>query len=428
MIERYEKKEISEIWTDQFKFEKFLEVEKALVEVLEDKGMIKKPFSNKLNTVSVNPERIKVIEQETRHDVIAFCTSITEQLEVNEGKYFHFGVTSSDIIDTALTLQIKESLKRIRPSFCKLLDVLDRKAKEHAGTICIGRSHGIFAEPMSFGQKLYGHFCEFNRRFNDLEDYTEKELTGQISGAVGNYTILTPEIEEAVLRKIDLKPETVSTQVIPRDRIAKLTGIIALFGCALERLCVEIRHLQHSDVAEAFEGFKKGQKGSSTMPHKKNPISSENLTGMARMLRSYSQIAQDNCLLWHERDISHSSAERFFLPDMFGILLYSIERMTSTVDDLVINEEAMKAKVTGNFKHLSSFVLHRLIEVSNTTREDLYKVVQAASFEAQDREGFFDHLANSLKEEVETNLIKELRSLNDLEIFSAHTGAIFARS
>ncbi|POB15228.1 adenylosuccinate lyase [Halobacteriovorax sp. DA5] len=428
MIERYEKKEISEIWSEQFKFEKFLEVEIALTKALENAGIIKEAFSNKLNLVTVNPERIKEIERETRHDVIAFCTSITEQLETNEGKYFHFGVTSSDIIDTALTLQIKETLNRILPAFEMLIKTLDEKSNEHMETICIGRSHGIFAEPMSFGQKLRGHLCEFKRRYSDLKDFYDNELTGQISGAVGNYTILTPAIEAEVLNFLGLKVEPVSTQVIPRDRIAKLTTIISLFGCALERLCVEIRHLQHSDVAEVFEGFKKGQKGSSTMPHKKNPISSENLTGMARMLRTYNQVAMDNCLLWHERDISHSSAERFFLPDMFGILLYSIERMNSTVEDLVIDKEAMKSKVTQNFKHLSSFVLHKLIEVSNNTREDLYRVVQKASFEASDRQSFFTILENNLPDSDDKKLIGQLKDLNDLEIYSAHTKSVFSRS
>ncbi|RZF22243.1 adenylosuccinate lyase [Halobacteriovorax vibrionivorans] len=427
MIERYNKAEISEIWTDQFKFEKFLEVEKALVVALEEAGLIENKFSNKLNTVSVSPERIKEIEKETRHDVIAFCTSITEQLETNEGKFFHYGVTSSDVIDTALTLQIKETLERTFPIFEKLLKSLEDKSLEYQDTICIGRSHGIFAEPMSFGQKLRGHYCEFKRRFNDLKDFYNNELTGQISGAVGNYTIITPEIEKRVLSQLDLQVESVSTQVIPRDRHAKLTSIISLFGCALERLCIEIRHLQHSDVAEVFEGFKKGQKGSSTMPHKKNPISSENLTGMARMLRSYQQIAMDNTLLWHERDISHSSSERFYLPDMFGILFYSIERMTSTIEDLVVDKEAMLSKVTANFKHLSSFVLHKLIEVSNNTREDLYRVVQSASFESKDRNGFFEYLEKNLDDKSDKELIKSLAGLNDLEIYGAHTKEVFQR-
>lgn len=428
MIERYEKKEISEIWTDQFKFEKFLEVEKALVIALEEAGIVKESFSKKLESVKVDPHRIKEIEKETRHDVIAFCTSITEQLEVNEGKFFHYGVTSSDVIDTALTLQVKESLDRTFPIFEKLLNALETKSFEHQDTICIGRSHGIFAEPMSFGQKLRGHYCEFKRRYDDLKSFYENELTGQISGAVGNYTIVTPKIENKVMSHLGLKVESVSTQIIPRDRHAKLTSIISLFGCALERLCIEIRHLQHSDVAEVFEGFKKGQKGSSTMPHKKNPISSENLTGMARMLRSYQQVAMDNTLLWHERDISHSSAERFYLPDMFGILLYSLERMANTVDDLVVDKEAMLSKVTANFKHLSSFVLHKLIEVSNNTREDLYRVVQSASFESKDRTSFFNHLEENLSDSSDKELIKTLRDLDDLAIYGAYTKEVFQRS
>lgn len=428
MIERYEKTEISKLWTDEFKFQKFLDVEVALLETLEEVGMISEKVSSKARNTKVDPERIKEIEKETRHDVIAFCTSITEQLTTNEGKFFHFGVTSSDIIDTSLTLQIKASLDVIIPRLEVLTKSLELRAKEFENQVCMGRSHGIWAEPMSFGQKLLGHYAEFKRRYNDLQNFYETELTGQFSGAVGNYTILTPEIEESTLAKLGLKVESVSTQVIPRDRIAKLISIFSLYACAVERLCIEIRHLQHSDVSEVFEGFAKGQKGSSTMPHKKNPISAENLSGIARILRSHMSMAMDNTLLWHERDISHSSSERMYLPDAFGLVLYSIDRLANTVDNLVIDKEIMENKVSSTFKHLSSLVLHKLIEVSENTREDLYKVVQKASFEASDRENFYNILEDSFTNQQELDVIANLRSLSEIETYGKHTSKVFKRT
>ena len=281
---------------------------------------------------------------------------------------------------------------------------------------------------MSFGVKLLGHAAEFGRRLSELKDFYHNEITGQISGAVGNYTIISPEIEAEVLKELGLKVEPVSTQVIPRDRHAKLITIFSLYSCALERLCVEIRHLQHSDVGEAFEGFSKGQKGSSTMPHKKNPISSENLTGMARFLRSHLSMALENCLLWHERDISHSSNERMYLPDALGIMYYSIERMNSTVRDLVVNTEHMESKVTKNFKHLSSFILHELIKSSHRSREDLYRIVQNATFKATSFENLFDLILNSLEHDAEKEHVNKLKTLDQKAIFVAHNDLVFKRA
>ncbi|MAE57826.1 MAG: adenylosuccinate lyase [Halobacteriovorax sp.] len=428
MIERYEKTEISQLWNEDHKFKKYLDVEIALIKALEKRGLVEKDLSKMFSKAKIDPQRIKEIEKETRHDVIAFCTSITEQFESEKSRFFHFGVTSSDIIDTATNLQIKESLEVIIPKFEQLVKTLESRAHEYKDQLCIGRSHGIYAEPMSFGVKLLGHAAEFSRRLKDLKDFYYHEMTGQMSGAVGNYTILTPEIEEDILNELGLKVESVSTQVIPRDRHAKLISIFSLYACALERLCIEIRHLQHSDIAEVFEGFAKGQKGSSTMPHKKNPISSENLTGMARVMRSHMSMAMENCLLWHERDISHSSSERMYLPDALGIMYYSIERMNSTVRDLVVNTEHMESKVTKNFKHLSSFLLHELIKCSTRSREELYTIVQNATFEATSFEGLFDHILNSVEQETEIEHMSKLRSLDQKAIFAAHNDLVFERT
>lgn len=382
MIPRYEIKEMTEIWSDENKFNTFLKVELAILKAMEGK-IIPEGISEVIEkNAKVNPSRIYEIEKETKHDVIAFCTSITENIDPEVSKFFHFGVTSSDIIDTSLSLQIKESLELIIPELLHLCTTLLEKAKDTEKVLTIGRSHGMFAEPMSFSLKFLSSYHEFLRRFNDLNLFYTNELTGQFSGAVGNYTILSKEVEEDACKSLDLKVEPVSTQVIPRDRISKLISINAQIAVAIERLCVEIRHLSRSDVKEVSEGFSKGQKGSSTMPHKKNPISTENLTGMARVLKSHLSIALDNSILWHERDISHSSAERFYIPDNLGILLYSLRRLQGTVENLVIHKDNIEKKVQENSSYLSSFYLHFLLANTSLSREENYRIIQAASFEA----------------------------------------------
>jgi adenylosuccinate lyase len=385
MISRYETKKITSIWSDENKFQTFLKIELELLRALEDKKIIPEGIAAKTEaTVKIFPSRIDEIEMITRHDVIAFCTSITEQLPADIGKYFHYGVTSSDIIDSALSLQIKASLDIVMHTLDRFLEALKARAVETKMLMTLGRSHGMYAEPMSFGQKLLGHYAEFKRRRNELEDFNNNELTIQLSGAVGNYTILPPDIEESVAKRLGVKVEDVSTQIIPRDRIAKLISITSLLANAVERLAVEIRHLHHSDIAEVSEGFKTGQKGSSTMPHKKNPISTENLTGLSRFLRSHLTMALENSILWHERDISHSSAERLYLPDHFGILVYVLERFTETIKLLDIDHSAIEEKVLGHTHYLSSYYLHFLIACcQEVTREELYQIVQAASFDPE---------------------------------------------
>lgn len=383
MIPRYEAKAITPIWSDENKFKTFLRIELELLRALEEKKMIPSGIAATIEkTAVIKTDRIDEIELTTRHDVIAFCTSITEQLPADIGKYFHYGVTSSDVIDSALTLQIKSSMDVVLKSLDTFLEALMSRAQETKMLMTLGRSHGMYAEPMSFGQKLLGHYAEFKRRKSELQDFYKNELTIQLSGAVGNYTILTPDIEESVAKKLGVKVEDVSTQIIPRDRIAKLISITSLLANAIERLAVEIRHLHHSDVREVAEGFRPGQKGSSTMPHKKNPIASENLTGLSRYLRSHLTLALENSILWHERDISHSSAERLYLPDHFGILTYALDRFTTTLNLLDIDEAVVEGKVLGHTHYLSSFYLHFLIKnCESLTREDLYSVVQSASFD-----------------------------------------------
>jgi adenylosuccinate lyase len=337
MISRYEVTSISNIWSEKSRFEKLLEVEIALIEALEEIGQIPPDTALAFKNVKVDPERIREIESKTRHDVIAFCTSITEQVNPQFARHFHFGVTSSDILDTALSLQMRDSINIVLSKLSELIQALDVQIQNTKDLIGLGRSHGMAAEPMVFAQKFLSVKTEFKRRIKEYQTLIQTELTGQISGAVGNYSIISPEVESKTLQKLKLPIEMVSTQVIPRDHIAKIISIGALTASALERLAVELRHLHHSDISEIHEGFKKGQKGSSTMPHKKNPISSENITGLSRVIRSHLEIALQNIVLWHERDISHSSSERLYLPDHFGLLAYSIQRMTETIQELEIH-------------------------------------------------------------------------------------------
>jgi adenylosuccinate lyase len=432
MISRYEAKNITPIWTDENKYRTFLKIELELLRALEEKKMIPKGIADTITkTAKIIPSRIDEIELVTRHDVIAFCTSITEQLPADIGKYFHYGVTSSDVIDSALTLQIKASLEVAMKSFDLFLEALKARALETKMLMTLGRSHGMYAEPMSFGQKLLGHYAEFKRRRHDLEEFYKNELTIQLSGAVGNYTILTPDIEESVALKLGVKVEDVSTQIIPRDRIAKLISITSLIANAIERLAVEIRHLHHSDVKEVAEGFRPGQKGSSTMPHKKNPISSENLTGLARFLRSHLTMALENAILWHERDISHSSAERLYLPDHFGILVYALERFTTTLNLLDIDTAVVEGKVLNHTHYLSSYYLHFLIaNCEAITREELYTIIQAASFDPEAKSSpvkYREFIQTSLKKQKINLLLPEVTPEGLRDIYLKSVDHIFNR-
>lgn len=432
MISRYEAKDITPIWSDENKYQTFLKIELELLRALEEKKMIPNGVADTISkTAKIYTARIDEIEQVTRHDVIAFCTSITEQLPADIGKYFHYGVTSSDVIDSALTLQIKASLEVVMKSYDIFLESLKARALETKTLMTLGRSHGMYAEPMSFGQKLLGHYAEFKRRRTELHDFYNNELTIQLSGAVGNYTILTPDIEESVAKKLGVKVEEVSTQIIPRDRIAKLISITSLIANAIERLAVEIRHLHHSDVKEVAEGFRPGQKGSSTMPHKKNPIASENLTGLSRFLRSHLTMALENAILWHERDISHSSAERLYLPDHFGILTYALDRFATTLNLLDIDTEVIEGKVLNHTHYLSSFYLHFLIKNCEAmTREELYAIVQTASFDQQAKSSpvlYREFIQNELKNRKINLLLPEVNADGLKEIYLKSVDHIFKR-
>lgn len=422
MIARYDKEEISQIWAEYHKFELFLKVELAILEAQEDLNRIPKGIAKTISQkAKIDPERIAQIEQTVKHDIIAFSSSIAEQMEPNVGRFFHFGVTSSDIIDTALSLQIKESLDFIIPALKKLTLSIHQKAEEHKYTMTIGRSHGMFAEPMSLGQKWLGFFAELTRRLKDLENFYNDELTAQFSGAVGNYTIVTVEAEKLAAKKLGLRVEPLSTQVIPRDHIAKLISIHALLASAIERMATEIRHLHRSEVKEVTEGFTKGQKGSSIMPHKKNPISSENLTGISRILRSHIEVALNNIVLWHERDISHSSAERLYLPDNMGLTYYAVTRLENVINNLEIDTAKMEEHLYEDQSYLASYLMHFLLEHTALSREDSYAILQKASFTGKNYQEFCDEInkeLNARKISVEIPLIKkeDIKTIYNREI------------
>ncbi len=417
MIERYKVAEVDRLWSDESRFKYYLTVETAHLRSLEEAGVVPPGLAEKMDGARIDPERISEIEKTTGHDVIAFCTSVTEQFPPENGRFFHFGITSSDVIDTAHALLIRDSMDLVAKDLAGLAAALKDRALETSDLLCIGRSHGIHAEAMVFGQKFLSFLSELNRRLAEWTD-ARNNLTGQVSGAVGNYTVVTPELEEKTLKRLGLKVEPVSTQVIPRDQYAKVISIGALTASLLERMGTEFRLLQHSDVDEVREGFSKGQKGSSTMPHKKNPISSENIVGLARLLRSHTIPALENCALWHERDISHSSAERMILPDHFGLLSYTLRRMTNVVSNLVIDRERIEAKVRRNEKIYSSYVLHQLIlRNKETKREDLYEAVQAAFFKSRSIEELKSNLAGELDAR---RLSHDSTSWVDFENFREH--------
>jgi adenylosuccinate lyase len=397
MISRYSVLEMKKIWSEENRFHQFLKVELALLRALEKMNKIPQGTASAFSDVQINPERINEIEKVTRHDVIAFCTSITEQVPEQHARFFHFGVTSSDILDTALTLQLRDSVTLLMEDLRLLNKELSHQIEKTKTLLTMGRSHGMYAEPMIFAQKFLSFHQEIQRRLTSYLHLAETELTGQLSGAVGNYTILDAGIEMLALKDLQLKTEIVSTQVIPRDHIAKIVAEGAMLAVALERMAVEFRLLHHSDVHEVQEGFKPGQKGSSTMPHKKNPISSENITGISRLIRSHVDIALENCVLWHERDISHSSTERIYLPDHFELLSYAVRRMTQTVRDLEINTEEIEVKAINQFKTLSSYILHEMILLNPVSRESLYGLIQEASFQSHTPEEFHQNLSEKAR-------------------------------
>ncbi len=382
MIERYTLPEMGELWTDTYKLKTWLQVEIAVCEAQAELGYIPQDAVEEIKAkANFDPQRVLEIEAEVRHDVIAFLTNVNEYVG-DAGRYIHLGLTSSDVLDTALALQMVASLNLILERLEDLVQALRYQAQEHRNTVMVGRSHGIHAEPITFGFKLAGWLAEVLRNRDRLVALRNSISVGKISGAVGTYANVDPRVEALTCQKLGLEPDTASTQVISRDRHAEFIQQLALLAASVERFAVEIRNLQRTDVLEVEEFFSKGQKGSSAMPHKRNPIRSERLTGIARIIRGYTVAALENVALWHERDISHSSVERVMLPDTCILTHFMLKEITNLVKNLLVYPENMKRNmnVYGGVI-FSQRVLLTLVE-KGMSRENAYKIVQGCAHQA----------------------------------------------
>ena len=428
MIERYSRKEIKKIWEDYNRYSIWLEIELAAAESMEKLNIIPKGVVRKVRSkAKINPKRILQIENKVKHDIIAFLTSITERAG-KEARYLHKGMTSSDVLDTCFNLQLKQSGKILLKDINQLLQSIKKQALKHKFTLCIGRSHGIHAEPMTFGLKMLSFYQEFLRNKKRLENSIKEISTCAISGAVGTFANIDPRVESYVAKKLKLSIEPVSTQVIPRDRHAQFFSTLGIIASSIERFAVEIRHLQRTEVLEVEELFGKSQKGSSAMPHKKNPILSENLTGLARLIRSSVIPALENVALWHERDISHSAVERNIGPDATIALDFALNRLSNVVKNLNIYPNNMKRnlnKTNGIF--FSQRVLLELTSVG-FTREHSYKIVQRNAMQAwKENSSFYDKVVSD-REITKKIPVNKLKKLFDFSYHTKKINIIFKRS
>jgi adenylosuccinate lyase len=386
-IDRYTLPEMGDIWTDEYKFGTWLEVEVAVCEAQAELGYIPQEAVDEIKAkAQFDVKRILEIEAEVRHDVIAFLTNVNEYVG-DAGRYIHKGMTSSDVLDTALALQMVKSADILLVSLDTAIEAIRVQARNHKDTICVGRSHGIHAEPMTFGFKLAGWLAEMLRNRDRLVAARESIAVGQISGAIGTYGNIDPQVEALTCEKLGLRVDKASTQVISRDVHAEFVQCMALIAASIERFAVEIRNLQRTDVLEVEEFFSKGQKGSSAMPHKRNPIRSERLTGLARVIRGNAVAALENVALWHERDISHSSVERMILPDSCTVLHFMLHELTNLVSKLLIYPENMERNMNlYGGAIFSQSVLLALVD-KGLTREDAYAIVQSCAHEAWNKDG-----------------------------------------
>ncbi len=427
MIERYTRPEMGRIWDLENKYRKWLDIELAVCEVLFERGEIPpEDFKNIKEKATFDPRRIEQIELETQHDVIAFLTSVAEFVGPSS-RFIHEGLTSSDVLDTAFGLLLTEASDLLLDDLDKLLSVLKRRAFEFKDTLQMGRSHNVHAEPITFGLKIAVWYSEMERNRDRLKQARESIRVGKISGAVGTFANIPPEVEESVCARLGLNSASVSTQIIQRDRHAHFFSTLAIIGCSVEKIATQVRLLQHTEIREVEEYFAPSQKGSSAMPHKRNPISTENLSGLARVLRGNAVAAMENVALWHERDISHSSAERVIGPDSTIVLDYMLARLTRVLDRLVVYPENMKRNVSisGNL-FFSQQVMLSLIK-TGMTREEAYRIVQQDAMEVWSKGG---DLRDELKVDKRvTGRIgeKEIDSLFDLKYHLKNVDVIFDR-
>ena len=411
MITRYNRPKLEKIWSINNKYKIWTEIECLIAEQLANLGTIPKSAAKNIRkNAHFDVEEINEIEKKTKHDVVAYINNVSKYIGINS-KYFHHGVTSSDIIDTSFSIQLKQSSEILINQLKKLISALKLKSEEHKNTTMIGRSHGIHAEPITFGLKLRSFYFEFKRNLKRLKLAKEEISICAISGPVGTYNTIDPSVEVYVAKKLNLKAEDISTQIIPRDRHAFFFATLGIIASSIERLAVEIRHLQRTEVLEVEEFFDQDQKGSSAMPHKRNPILSENLTGLARYIRSGVMPSMENIVLWHERDISHSSVERIMSPDIIIASDFSLLRLTNIIENLIIYPQNMKRNVDllGGL-HKSQNILLYLIQ-KGMTRQKAYNIIQRAAMRSwNSKEEFID----IIKTDKEVNKYIKKNELNKL--------------
>ena len=427
MIPRYSRPEMTRIWEPENRFRIWFEIEAHACDAQAELGVIPHSAAKAVwEKGDFEVQRIDEIERETRHDVIAFLTNLAEYVGP-EARFVHQGMTSSDVLDTCLAVQLTQASDLLLQGLDRLLAALETRAKEHKDTVCIGRSHGIHAEPTTFGLKLASHYAAFDRARQRLASARAEVATCAISGAVGTYAAIDPYVEEYVAREMGLNREPISTQIIPRDRHAMFFSVLGVVASSIENLATEIRHLQRTEVREAEEFFHEGQKGSSAMPHKRNPILSENLTGLARTIRAAVNPALENVTLWHERDISHSSVERVFGPDATIALDFALHRMSGVIENLLVYPEHMQA----NLDRLGGLVYSQRVLLALTqagiSREDAYRLVQQNAMRVWQEGGDFLSLLKTDPEVAAKVDAETLADCFDPGHHTKHVGNIFAR-
>ncbi len=428
MIKRYSRKIMRDVWSEDNKLQKMLEVELAVCEVLSEKKIIpKKDFLTIKKKAKFNAVKIKELEKITRHDVAAFVNNVSSYVGA-AGKYIHWGLTSTDVVDSGQAVQLRETVDILINDLKGLMRVLKKKAVKYKNTICAGRTHGIHAEPTTFGLKLALYYEEAKRNLKRLNDARDIINVGKISGSVGTFSHLGPEVQDKALKKLGLKAAAISTQVLQRDRHAQYISTLAIVGASLEKIALEVRNLQRTDVLEAEEYFSKGQKGSSSMPHKRNPVRSERVCGLARVLRGYVGVALDNVALWHERDISHSSAERIILPDAAMLLDYLLSEMTYIVDNLIVYPDKMifnLEKVQGLI--FSQRLMLYLIQEKGLTRKTAYDLIQKSALYAWEKKVPFKDVLLKDKKFLSYVGPKEIDKFFDYKYYLRYVDKIYKR-
>jgi adenylosuccinate lyase len=427
MIPRYSRPQMADIWSPETRFGIWMEIETLATEAMAELGVVPQEAAKAVRERGgFDIARIDEVEREVKHDVIAFLTSLAEHVGP-EARFVHQGMTSSDVLDTCLNVQLVRAADLLIADIDALLAALKRRALEHKDTLTIGRSHGIHAEPTTFGLKLAYAYAEFARGRERLVAARAEVATCKISGAVGTFANIDPRVEAYVAAKLGLSPEPVSTQIVPRDRHAMYFATLGVVASSVERLAIEIRHLQRTEVGEAEEFFSPGQKGSSAMPHKRNPVLTENLTGLARMVRAYALPAMENVALWHERDISHSSVERMIGPDATVTLDFALARLAGVIDKLVVYRERMRANLdkAGGIVH-SQRVLLALTQ-AGVSREDAYRLVQKSAMQAWQGGGDLLGLLKADAEVARALTAAQIEALFDLDYHTKQVDAIFAR-